>query len=187
MHSLIFVCIGPLRDGWNNSAWIWNLTVAIQTVIVFYRAPAFCWSTMFDAPRAHCVPQALAVVFLGLLPVLNNLNCWDSALSFNVYTGNVDYAEIHIAPEAVGSLPDEIARFAELEEGRAALKLNSWALSEFQANPYPETRIFKAIYAKVCSYLPPGSAELLVREKSGWHGPKRIDRYNCPAGTEVDR
>ena len=132
---------------------------------------------MFDAPWKYCWPQLLAVVFIGAMPALNNLNRWDSALSFNVYTGNVDYAEIHLTPEVVEELPDEIAEFVAVENDRAVLSLIQWAQNEFQANPYPETRIFKAIYRKVRSYVPPDSAYLLVREKAGWHAPKRIVRY----------
>ncbi|MEM1304795.1 MAG: hypothetical protein AAGG46_07850, partial [Planctomycetota bacterium] len=31
MHTLILLCIGPLRGGWSNSSWAWGMAVAVQT------------------------------------------------------------------------------------------------------------------------------------------------------------
>ena len=179
MHFLIFYCIGPLRDQWNNSSWIWGLTVALQTLVLFYRAPSFDFKTMFSGSRYQNIPQLLAVVFIGFIPVLNNVNCWDSALSFNVYSGNVHYAEIHMRADAVQHLPQAIAGVVEVGPDVAVLVLNHWSLSEFNANSYPETRIYISVLKKICSYLPDNSARLYVREKSGWFFPKTTHRYDC--------
>ena len=186
MHLLIFFCIGPLRDGWNNSSWMWGMAVTVQTWTLFFRAPAFSFKTMFAAPLRHNAPQWLAVLLIGVLPALNNVNRWDSALSFNVYSGNVDYAEIHVDPTTVAQLPEEIAGLFEVRFGEAVLVPNTWSLREFNANTYPETRVYKAIFRKVGSYLPEGSAQLFVREKAGWFFPKRIDRYKLDSGGEVE-
>ncbi|MEX2168172.1 MAG: hypothetical protein WD851_02590 [Pirellulales bacterium] len=179
MHLLIFFCIGPFRGNWNNSSWMWSLTTAVQVWVLFYKAPAFDFKTMFGAPSFYNIPQALAVVFIGILPVLNNVNRWDSALSFNVYTGNVSYAEIHMRPEVVSQLPSELLPFVRVQPDRAVLNLNAWTLDEFNANPYPETRIFKAVLRKVCSYLPADAAVLYVEEKAGWFFAKTTRRYGC--------
>ncbi len=187
MHLLIVVCIGPLRDNWNNSSWMWGMCVAVQTFTLFYRAPAFSFKTMFAGPRLNSIPQWLAVLLIGIMPALNNANHWDSALSFNVYSGNVDYAEIHLQPDVVRLLPAEIARVVDSREGAAVLVLDAWSRQEFNANTYPETRIFKALFAKVGSHLPAGSAKLYVGEKAGWFFPKQIDRYeiNAQGGVEL--
>ena len=89
MHALIFVLSGPLRDGWNDSAWIWSNCTAVLVWVLFHKAPAFEARKMLNAPvlgaqRLYGLPQALAVVFIGVLPLLNNFNLWDSALSFNI-------------------------------------------------------------------------------------------------------
>lgn len=177
MHLLILLSIGPLRDNWNNSSWMWGMTVAAQTGALFFRAPAFSFRAMFAAPRFRNAPQWLAVLLIGIMPVLNNVNRWDSALSFNVYSGNVDFAEIHLRTGVVPQLPDEIATLVDIRFGGAMLVLNKWSLQEFNANTYPETRVFKALFRKVAAYLPDGTAELYVEEKAGWFFPKRIDRY----------
>ncbi len=181
MHLLIFFCIGPFRDNWNNSSWIWGQTVAVQTWVLFFKAPAFDFKNLFSAPWFCNIPQALAVLFIGILPVLNNVNRWDSALSFNVYTGNVNYAEIVMRLDVVDQLPAELVPFVSVypEFKIAVLKLNAWTLSEFNANPYPEKRIFKAVLRKVCAYLPDDSAWLFFREKSSWFFPMTTHRYDC--------
>jgi uncharacterized membrane protein YphA (DoxX/SURF4 family) len=179
MHGVIFFCIGPLRDDWNNSAWMWSLTVAVQVWVLFHRAPAFEFRILFDAPRWAAAPQLLAVLLIGMMPVLNNFNRWDSALSFNVYTGNVSYAEIHLHPDAVAQLPSALQEFVSREGDEAVLHLNRWALSEFNANPYPELRVFEAVFRKVCTYVPSGAAVLYVREKAGWFFPKSLHRFDC--------
>ncbi len=187
MNLLILFCIGPLRDNWNNSSWMWGMTVAALTWVLFYRAPSFSFRTMFAAPPLNNTPQWLAVILIGFLPALNNINRWDSALSFNIYSGNVDYAEIYIRPDVVDRLPKEIADLVHVQFGEAVLVPNEWSREEFNANAYPETRVFKAIFRAVCAYLPEGSAALYVREKAGWFFPKRIDRYelNGPRGVEL--
>ena len=135
---------------------MWGLAVAAQTWVLFFKAPVFDFRTMFGAPWFCNIPQALAVVLIGILPVLNNVNRWDSALSFNVYTGNVNYAEIVMRLDVVDQLPAELVPFVSVypEFKIAVLNLNAWTLSEFNANPYPEKRIFKAVLRKVCAYLP---------------------------------
>ncbi|QDU58565.1 hypothetical protein [Aeoliella mucimassa] len=186
MHLLILFSIGPLRSHWNNSSWMWGMSVAVLTWTLFWQAPAFRLQKMFAAPRLQSAPQWLVVLLVGILPVLNNFNRWDSALSFNVYSGNVDYAEIHLRPQAVPLLPDEIAERVDVGFGNAVLVLNKWSLHEFKANTYPETRVFKAVFRKVGSYLPEGSAQLYVGEKAGWFFPKRIDRYELNSDGEVE-
>ncbi len=186
MHLLIFFSIGPLRDNWNNSSWLWGLTVAAQTWTLFWQAPTFRFKTMFAATRFQNAPQWLVLLLVGILPALNNFNRWDSALSFNVYSGNVDYAEIHMSPHVVALLPEQIADRVDVGFGKAVLVLNKWSLHEFDANTYPETRIFKAVFREVGSFLPKGSAQMYVREKAGWFFPKRIDRYELTSGGEVE-
>lgn len=186
MHLLILFSIGPLRDNWNNSSWMWGLTVAVQTGILFWQAPAFRFQTMFalvfSAVRFQNAPQWLVLLLMGFMPALNNFNLWDSALSFNVYSGNVNYAEIHLSPLDVARLPEPIANQVDLGFGTAVLVLNKWSLQEFGANTYPETRIFKAVFRQVGSFLPEGSAQLYVGEKAGWFFPKRVDRYKLANG-----
>ena len=179
MHLLIFFCIGPIRNNWNDSAWIWGATMAVQVGVLFYKAPPFEFKKMWGASFLYSAPQALAVLLIGILPLLNNVNLWDSALSFNVYTGNVTYGQIGVKPDAVPQLPPELSPFVTERNGWAVLDINAWTLHEFNANPYPEKRIFRAVFVTVCSRLPEKSAQLFLREKSGWFFPKSSHLYGC--------
>jgi hypothetical protein len=179
MHALIFVCIGPIRNNWNDSAWIWSAATAALVWVLFYKAPPFEFKKMWDASSLYNVPQALALLFIGILPVLNNVNLWDSALSFNVYTGNVTYAQIGVKPAAAPHLPAELSPFVTERNGWAVLDLNAWTIHEFNANPYPEKRIFKAVLGTICSQVPEKSVQLFLREKSGWFFPKSSRLYGC--------
>lgn len=61
------------------------------------------------------------------------------------------------------------------------MRTHAWARAEFQANQYPENRIFQAVFHRICELVPPGSAILFVREKAGWFTPGRVRREDCPA------
>jgi uncharacterized membrane protein YphA (DoxX/SURF4 family) len=178
IHAMIFFCIGPLRDQWNNSSWIWGQTTAVQLLLLFWGAPPAPLRELAYLRSYRYAPIALATVLVVVAPLLNGFNRWDSALSFNVYSGNVDYAEIHMWPGGAEYLPDEIAEFVVEQDDRDVLNLQQWSLWEFNANPYPETRIFKALMKEICSYLPRGSACLLVREKASWFAPKSMAAYD---------
>lgn len=179
MHLLIFFLIGPIRNNWNDSAWIWGQSMAVLVWALFYKAPPFEFKKMFAAPGFYSAPQALALLFIGVLPVFNNLNRWDSALSFNIYTGNVNHAQIGMHPDVAHRLPAELSAFVSRRDGWALLDLNAWTMHEFNANPYPERRIFKAVLDKICSHVPDRSVRLFLTEKSGWFFPKSTHRYGC--------
>jgi hypothetical protein len=127
-------------------------------------------------PQAH----AVVIVLVGILPLLNAVNCWDSALSFNVYSGNVSRAEIWLAPQGVAALPPSLARLLESRDPAIVLDFDAWSRNEFQANQYPENRIFQAVFQGICTMVPPGAATMYVIEKASWLAPRRVHRYDAP-------
>jgi len=183
MHAVVFVCIGPLRGDWNDGAWIWSQTMAVLLVLLFGAAPSFRFETMFAAAHAGGnLPAAAAVVFLGVLPVLNAVNRWDSAPSFNVYTGNVSRAHVILPADAAAALPAELAPHVAIHGEWAVFDPNAWSMRQFNAGVYPEERIFRAILAVICRQLPEPSARLVIEEKAGWFFPKTSRVLEC--GTE---
>jgi hypothetical protein len=179
MHALVLVCIGPLRGDWNDSAWIWSLASAALVWLLFRRSPPFRWATMFDAPPAWNLPQAAAVVLLGFMPLLDNVNRWDSALSFNVYTGNVSVGHVTMPPGSAARLPREIATHVVSAGDREILDLHAWSMREFNAGTYPATRVFRALFADICSRLGDPSVRLVIIEKASWLAPKRPHVIEC--------
>lgn len=172
MHAIIFVCIGPIRGNWNDAAWMWSLATAAIAWVLFHDAPPFSFRTMFAAAWPCSLPQMLAVALVGVAPVLNNVNRWDSALSFNVYTGNVTTAAIVLPADAVGRLPPEVAAHVTLQGAGALLDVNAWARREFNGGAYPEARIFRAVFRAICGLVPHPALRLVIIEKAGWFVPK---------------
>jgi hypothetical protein len=179
MHAIIFVCIGPIRGNWNDAAWMWSLATAVLAWVLFVDAPAFSLRSMFAAPPRRIVPQVLAVIMIGLAPLLNNVNRWDSALSFNVYTGNVTTAVIVMPVAAAALLPAELSPHVTIDGAAAVLDVNAWAMREFNGGAYPETRVFRAIFRTVCGLVPDASLRLVVVEKAGWFFPKSRRLLAC--------
>lgn len=181
MHALIFVCIGPIRGHWNDSAWAWSLTMTAVVWTVFHDAPPFDPAVMLAGPAKRFAPQAAVAVLVGLMPALNGINRWDSALSFNVYSGNQSSAIVVIRPEAVDSLPPPVAALVVRGTDAAVLDLNAWAMDEFNAGVYPERRVFDRLFAAIRSWLGPDAAQLIIVEKATWFAPKATVRETARA------
>jgi hypothetical protein len=179
MHALILICIGPLRGNWNDSAWIWAQTMAVLLVLLFYAAPPFRFAVMFDGAPARNLVQAAVAVFLGILPVLGNLNSWDSALSFNIYSGNVSRAHVIMHADDAATLPPELSAHVTVQGAWAVFDPNAWSMQQFNAGVYPEERIFRAILSVVCEKLPSHSARLVIEEKAIWFSPKATHIHAC--------
>lgn len=179
MHAVVLVCIGPLRGGWNDGAWMWSLTSATLAWLLFRSAPPFSARTMLSATPPHGLPQAAAAVLVGLMPLFNNVNRWDSALSFNVYTGNVSVAHVIMPAGSAARLPRAIAAHVVSADDREILDLDAWSMAEFNANTYPEARIFRALFAEICRRLPEATIRLVIVEKASWLAPKRARVIEC--------
>ena len=179
MHAIIFVCIGPLRGDWNDAAWMWSLASAALAWLLFNDAPPFSFRTMFGGPWPARVPPALAVALVGVAPLFNNVNRWDSALSFNVYTGNVTAAAVVMPAGLAGRLPPEIAAHVGIQGAAAVLDVNAWALAEFNGGAYPEARIFRAVFRTICGLVRDPSLRLVIVEKATWFTPKTQRIESC--------
>jgi len=179
MHLVILACIGPLREHWNDSAWSWSLASAALAWTLFAAAPPFTFAGMFAAPRSRCLPQLLVAVLLGILPALNGLNRWDSALSFNVYTGNTTEGYVQMRPEAAARLPPELVPHVTRHGEWAVLDLNAWSRQEFNAGCYPEPRIYRRLFTTVCGWIEDPAARLVIFEKAGWFRPRARREVRC--------
>lgn len=179
MHAVILVCIGPIRGSWRDSAWIWSLATAALALALFLRAAPFRLTDLFAAPPPWCMPAALVVALLGVLPVLDNVGAWDSALSFNVFTGNVAAGQVIMRPEAAARLPPEIADHAIRHDGWVAVDVDAWSRHEFGAGVYPARRIYRALLATICHELDDASVRLVFVSKATWLTAKETRISSC--------
>ena len=179
MHAVVFVCIGPIRGHWNDSAWAWSLTMAPVVWVLFHAAAPCDAAVMLAGPMERFAPQAAVAVLVGIMPLLNGVNRWDSALSFNVYTGNQSTAVVVLRPDAVDSLPPAVAAHVTRGDVSAVLDLNAWAMAEFNAGVYPEDRVFRRLFDQICGWLGPDAARLVIVEKATWFAPKATTSHEC--------
>ena len=180
MHAAILVCIGPLRGHWNDSAWIWSLTMATQAWLLFFAARPFEPAEMFMGRPPRWLTAGVVAVLAGIMPAFHTLGLWDAALSFNVYTGNVNAASIVMLPDAADRLPAELQPHVVREERWAMLDVDAWSQSLFNAGVYPEIRVFRRLFEAVSRDLPPESARLVVVERATWLSPKAQRRLDSP-------
>lgn len=179
MHALVFVCIGPIRGHWNDSAWAWSLAMAAVAWVLFHAAAPFDATLMLSGPMKLLAPQGAVAVLVGIMPLLNGVNRWDSALSFNVYSGNQSSAVVVLRPEAVDRLPPPVAAHVTRGDASAVLDLNAWSMSEFNAGVYPERRVFLRLFAQICPWVGPDAAQLVIVEKATWFTPKATTIQAC--------
>lgn len=179
MHAVVFLCIGPIRGHWNDSAWAWSLAMAAITWALFHGAAAFDVACVLAGPASRLAPRAAVATLVGVMPALNGVNRWDSALSFNVYSGNQSTACVVMVPEVVAGLPAAIAAHVVRGNEWAVLQCNDWAMRAFNAGVYPEQRVFQRLFAEICRRVPPGTAQLVVVEKATWFAPKATTSRRC--------
>ncbi len=180
MHAAILVCIGPLRGHWNDSAWIWSLTMAAQAWLLFFAARPFEPAEMFMGRPPRWLTAGVVAVLAGIMPAFHTLSLWDAALSFNVYTGNVNAASIVLLQDAADRLPAELQPHVVREERWAMLDVNAWSQSLFNAGVYPEIRVFRRLFEAVSRDLPAESARLVVVERATWLSPKARRPLDSP-------
>ncbi|NBX29655.1 hypothetical protein EBR04_04270 [bacterium] len=182
MHVVVLVCIGPIRGHWNDSAWAWSLSMAAVVGALFHAAAPFDAALVLSGPVKRLAPQAAVAVLVGIMPLLNGVSRWDSALSFNVYSGNQSSAVVVLQPDAVQSLPPAVAAHVTRGDTSAVLDLDAWSMAAFNAGVYPERRVFRRLFTRLCDWVGPDAACLVVVEKATWFTPKATTIHAGNAG-----
>lgn len=179
MHAFLFFLIGPLRDNWNNAAWVWNIATAFFVFTLFFGEGARTARTIILGNKSFL--GIIALILFGILPALNFVNRWDSALSFNVYSGNATTGVAYIPRPLALTLPEEVRRHLRPRSGAGSiLNIDEWSRGEFNASTYPETRIFKNVFKTLCARIGNDpSASLTIQTKSGWFVSPTIRQYGC--------
>jgi hypothetical protein len=189
MHATLFLFIGPLRDPIHESAWIWNIASACLVFLLFFDihdASAKEILYNFTDKNMRFIHAFIFLAF-GILPAFNFINLWDSSLSFNVFSGNVAYAQIDVSPATLRQLPLNVQNYAIppfTKNGAYELDINSWAESELGAEPSPEPRVLENIGKALCSYASdPVDIQITIYNKlTFFESPasRTIEHYTCP-------
>lgn len=177
MHLFSFIVIGPWGY-WLPVAWTWNLFSAAIAFVLFFRASEAEWKSIV-VPRSvlHWIVAAL----FGFMPILNFFGAWDSALSFNVFSGNVTNGTVLLSDALAARLPPDVRTFIIRDaQGKDALPLERLSYDEFHAGLYAEPRIFRSIERKFCTYATkPDDAVMIVRLRTDAFGTPPPLRLDC--------
>ena len=185
MHLFLIFLIGPIRNNWNDSSWLFNLSSMFLVFILFYKTDNISAKEILFKRNTTWV----IIFILGVLPSLCLANMWYSALSINVYSGNIVIAKIEIANDVSDQFPLSLQKYIKYdylsEEGYNKFDINTWSEKEFNAEPYPEKRIFKNITKHLCQYVvDPNDIKLIIKDKltfleGGFSPHRNSTTYSC--------
>lgn len=179
MHVFILISIGPLGHDLNYVVWPWNVAMGTLVILLFWRTPEICAREVLWTRNA--VFPKLVLLLFAIMPAFSLVNLWDSYLSFALYSGNQRQAIIYIDDAVAGRLPDEIQEAMDENESKVdTLDVEDWSYSELRVPPYAETRIYRNVGKRVCSYA--GNSPLIVmvvEGKRSWFHQRRRDVYTC--------
>ena len=180
MHVLILISLGPLGHNWNSVIWPWNVAMAVFLVILFWREKGAGARDVLVGRRWRF--HTLAVLLLGVMPLLSFFDRWDSYLSSSLYSGNIRTAAIFVDESVGARLPAAVQENARPQsDGRFLITVSDWALNELNVTPYPENRAFRAVAEHLCTYADdPSDVELIVLGKPAlFNGDRSITGFEC--------
>ena len=185
MHIFILLTIGPLGWNYNTVVWPWNIAMIALLIILFWRADDSPLDILWvRTPGPEFAFQKVVLLLFGIAPALSFFNLWDTYLSFAFYTGNGDSASIYLSDATFDRLPDKLADYVyEYSPNVKELSIPDWSWGEFNAPHYPEDRIYRNVFRRVCELTgSPPDLKLVVRGKLALlhSGQERI--YYCSPG-----
>jgi uncharacterized membrane protein YphA (DoxX/SURF4 family) len=147
MQLFILLLLGPLGLSYNAIVWPWNMVMILYLYLIFIKkqerviAPKFVFQGW----------NKLIFVVWGILPALHFVGYWDGFLSSSMYSGK--------APKMIICIKDTSKcrqlqafykkRRYKICNGQAYIELQNWAITETNAIPNPEMRIYKIIQKKL--------------------------------------
>jgi len=171
MMALVLLSLGPLGNNWNAVVWPWNVALFLSVIILFWRTD-FTLSTFLIRQKTNLLGLVVFAVF-WLLPIGNIFGAVDHYLSWSLYSGRPPEAALIGDTFVLESLSPRV------EDDR--LPFIRWTLEELQIVPYPEERIFKSVFADVCSRLDNHpSLQLEIKQSvSYWNTQKTFSYTSC--------
>ncbi len=146
MHCFIFIMIGPAGKEYNRVVWPWNICFVMLIGSIFLgKKNSQETSRLFPQNFYH----GLVIIIFLILPVLNIAGVWDHYLSSSLYSGNLPYGKIHVTDTVKKKFPKRIKTKFNLLNG---FSIRKWSFTELHASDYPQPRIYKTVFRKLCKY-----------------------------------
>jgi uncharacterized membrane protein YphA (DoxX/SURF4 family) len=178
MHLFILAEYGPFGYNHNTVVWPWNFAMISFDLILFWKADFAFGDVLWRNPFAF---QKVVLVLVLILPSLSFFGLWDSYLSWSLYSGNVDGANIFCSNKVAAQLPDYLERYVtHLPNNNNRLSIGDWTMGELNIPGYPESRIYRRLGAEVCRLTnnAPDLA-LYIRQKTTLLGGGETVRDTC--------
>jgi hypothetical protein len=148
MHLFILLLLGPLGGlNYNIIVWPWNMVMITYLYLIFIKQQ----ENAFTLKQAFTGWNKLVFVAWCILPAFHFIGYWDGFLSASMYSGR--------APRMIICIKDtsncrELHAYYGKEaykicNGQAYIELQNWAITETNAIPNPEMRIYKIIQKKL--------------------------------------
>lgn len=144
MVLLILLSISPFGHDWNSAVWPWNVGI-YATVLVLFLGWRVSFSQFVRRQRYNYLGWIAFSVF-WLLPAGNLFGFTDHYLSWSLYSGRVPEATL-IGDQTTLLLLSPKASAGELPFAR-------WTETDLNLVPYPEERVFKAVFSELCTMDP---------------------------------
>jgi hypothetical protein len=145
-HACVLLLFFPSRR--NKVVWPWNAAMA-AFVLILFRGGAGGLKAFL--PRRALSPQAAAVLFFWLMPLLSLFGLWERYLSGALYSGNTAGAVLRLSGRVAEVLPPQVrAKLRPDAGGGATLDINHWSYTELKVPAYPSARVFRGAAARLC-------------------------------------
>ncbi len=170
LHVALLAILGPLGLGHSANVLIWNLSIAVEVVLLF---AAISRSDATEVPSLRVRQVAIGaakwlIVLAALLPFTECAGWWDSWPSFALYSARdertVFFYDVPFGAPTSRKLPSEIGRhsrelswtdFGPIESvrtySRHRLDINEWSLAKRRTPIYPQNRALNGVAEALAS------------------------------------
>lgn len=180
-HVMIVIYLSPLGLNDNHVVIPWNLAMI---GIVFFACFRQKNRISLLAPMPNITwrwAKWAVIVLVWLLPALHLRKQWDTYLSFDLYSENIDHLYIALRQQALAQLGDQLSAYYTpqnlIEEGKV-VDVTDWSFKELNVPVYPEKRVFKAIARHFCALGLPDDQIMFVEYKRPFTAGK-YRTYDC--------
>jgi hypothetical protein len=178
MHLFILWKIGPFGMQYNSVVWPWNLAMIAFLFILFHSpgptsAREILWARRFPF-------QQVALLLVGLAPVLSFVNLWDFYPSFALYSRNSNSEDIFVSDRTFEQLPETLKEYVyEVSPNLNRLSITDWSYGELNVPSYPERRIFLNAARSICAIAPNFDTKLVTQLKFSMVDSNRSYTDDC--------
>jgi uncharacterized membrane protein YphA (DoxX/SURF4 family) len=171
--------LSPLAGRHNWPVMPWNSALAFMIGAMFADTPWLQWRDVLW-PRTPNAAHRLVFALMVVAPALSFVNLWDSLPAMSLYSGTNSWSRLIIKSEAAAAkLPDAVRRHLDDD---MALSPGLWARNDLGMPHYPELRVFRRMFAPLCSLLEPHEADVLFQQRLAFYAPPEdAARISCAA------